>query len=271
VWLVAFAKVVLFAAPLAFIVPACYWLYQKAAAARVLRLQNNMPIARRHIERDDWQPAALASLGAFYGVQGEWARHSTYRSLNQLDLSRSFTGKAGDVIDAPALAPAPALPIAPADGPIIEQLRARGHINRSPDNSMLVGFNSEQKPLYLRWGKAGLSAVAGGSGSGKTSTVRLLAAQHAMSGGALVLCDGHGEAGEQSLIQSCEPLSGAYLLEPAISDDAIYQTIRAVDRIGRDRLTGNIPPAQHFPIVLIVDEFTSLVRNHRSAAEIVNI
>src|SRR5262249_44294357 len=57
VWLVAFAKVVLFAAPLAFIVPACYWLYQKAAAARVLRLQNNMPIARRHIERDDWQPA----------------------------------------------------------------------------------------------------------------------------------------------------------------------------------------------------------------------
>src|SRR6266540_4236552 len=80
VYLVALIKSALFLAPVAVIVLCCYWLYQKAAAARIVRLQNNMPIDRRHIERDDWQPAAIASLGAFYDVQGEWARHSTYRS-----------------------------------------------------------------------------------------------------------------------------------------------------------------------------------------------
>jgi hypothetical protein len=271
VYLVAGLKIGLFVAPLAFLALLGFYLLGAARTRRIVRLPNQMPISVRHIEADAWQPSALASLAAFYSLQAEWARHSDYRSLNQLDLSRAFTGIKPEALDAPAVASLPMLPIAPHEGPIIEQLRAKGHINRSPDGSMLVGFNAEQKPLYLRWGKAGLSAVAGGSGSGKTSTMRLIAAQHAMNGGALVLCDGHGEAGDQSLIQSCAPLAEAYMFEPAIDDDRILQTIAAVDRIGRERLTGRIPPAQHEPILLIVDEFTSLVRNHRHASAIVNM
>jgi hypothetical protein len=87
VWLIGTLKIALFLSPVASVIILIYWLYLKAADARVIRLQNNMPIARRFVEQDHWQPAALASLGAFYATEQTWAEHSGLRSLNQLDMS----------------------------------------------------------------------------------------------------------------------------------------------------------------------------------------
>src|SRR5437867_3932210 len=132
VYLIAGLKIALFAAPLTFLAIGGYWLYSKARSASIVRLQNNMPVAARHIQHDTWQAAAIGSLGAFYEVEKAWAEHSAYRSLNQLDLSRSFTGIKPDAIDVSPINAAPLLPIAPNEGPMIEQLRAKGYINRSP-------------------------------------------------------------------------------------------------------------------------------------------
>jgi Helicase HerA, central domain len=107
VYLVAGLKIVLFVAPVVLLALAGFYLLNAARTRRIVRLPNQMPITVRDIEADDWQPSALASLAAFYALQSEWARHSDYRSLNQLDLSRALTTK-GEAVDVPEL-PAPAL------------------------------------------------------------------------------------------------------------------------------------------------------------------
>jgi hypothetical protein len=46
VYLVALLKSVLMLAPVVALALGCYWLYLKAAHERIIRLQNNMPVAR---------------------------------------------------------------------------------------------------------------------------------------------------------------------------------------------------------------------------------
>jgi hypothetical protein len=89
-----------------------------------------------------------------------------------------------------------------------------------------------------------------------------------MNGGALVICDPHGAQSEESLARSCDALAGAFLFPPAIDHDSILALIRQIDRIGRDRLSGH--DTSTTPILLLIDEFTSLARNHPQAGDIVN-
>src|SRR5205823_828225 len=69
VYLIAALKIALFGAPVVFLGIVGYWLWGKARGASIVRLQNNMPIAARHIQRDEWQSAALASLDTFYQTE----------------------------------------------------------------------------------------------------------------------------------------------------------------------------------------------------------
>jgi hypothetical protein len=160
----------------------------------------------------------------------------------------------------------PALPALPVSGgPILMQLRQK--FARSGEH-ILVGAVGEQ-PVYLRWKQAGLSALIGGSGSGKTNTARLMAAWHALNGGGLVICDGHGDMPDESLLHSCQSLQPSYLLAPAVSNEDIYATIKRLDGIGRARINGQAPP--DVPILLVIDEATSIFRNHPKAGEIVSM
>lgn len=154
-------------------------------------------------------------------------------------------------------------PLLPEAGPILDQLRKR--YNRSADH-LFVGTVGETA-VHLRWGTAGLTAIAGGSGGGKTNTTRLIAAWHALNGGGLALCDGHGEV-DEGLIASCQALSSAFVLPPAVKDLEIAAVIHRMDAIGRARLAGTEP--KDIPLLLVVDEFTSLCRNHNDAAKLIN-
>ena len=182
---------------------------------------------------------------------------------------RAYTVQYPTKIEQPVLDQIPAAPALPAlpvsGGPLLMQLRQK--FSRSGEH-LLVGMVGET-PIYLRWKQSGLTAAAGNSGSGKTNTTRLIAAWHALNGGGLVLCDGHGEAADESLIQSCAALQSAYVLAPAVRADAIYATIKRIDAIGRARIEGREPT--DVPLLLVIDEFTSLCRNHPKAAEIVNM
>jgi hypothetical protein len=108
-WIVAAFKIT----PLIFIAIGAYWLYNKARVAGLVRLQNNMPVHRRHIEQERWQPVAVGSLQAFYATEQEWARHSSYRSLNTLDLSQSGARSGEQEHRAPAPDGPPALDLLP--------------------------------------------------------------------------------------------------------------------------------------------------------------
>ena len=157
--------------------------------------------------------------------------------------------------------PAPLLPEA---GPMLTQLRKR--YAKSAEH-LFVGTVGDT-PIHLRWGAAGLSAIAGGSGGGKTNTTRLICAWHALNGGGLALCDGHGEVADESLIQSCEALAPAFVLPPAVKNADIAATIRRMDAIGRARLAGE---PKDVPLLLVIDEFTSLCRNHGDAGALINL
>lgn len=113
-------------------------------------------------------------------------------------------------------------------------------------------------PKYLEWENIGLCGVAGESGSGKTSTMRFFLAQLAMSGTGIILVDGHGRMANatQTLAQSCEPLSKAYLIPVAIDDNTIIEAIELARTIAQNRLDGIDSSRDH--VALIIDEIVSI-------------
>lgn len=190
------------------------------------------------------------------------APHRRYSGIEQLNEG-AHTEVVTDLGAPPP--PAPAAPLALPAGPLLLGLRQKAH--RSGEH-VLVGFSEGDSPVYLRWGVAGLSAIAGGSGSGKTTTMRLMAAWHALNGGALVVLDPHGKKAE-GLAATVEPLRSAFLFEPAMDEASILATLRAADRLMRRRIHGEEPAG--VPVLLMFDEITSACRNYRSAPEIINL
>lgn len=189
-------------------------------------------------------------------------RYSGIETLNEGASSRVETN-----LGAPPALPEPVGPTAPQlpAGPLLLGLRQKAH--RSGEH-ILVGFSEGDSPVYLRWGLAGLSAVVGGSGSGKTSTMRLMAAWHAMNGGALVILDPHGRK-DEGLVNTIKPLESAFLFEPAVTNQEIIETLRAVDRLMRRRLHAEEPAT--LPILVICEEMNAIARNHPDAREIINL
>lgn len=138
-------------------------------------------------------------------------------------------------------------------------------------DSIVIGYDAHQRPHVLRWGSAGVSAILGRSGSGKTATARALLIQAAQRGVRIALVDPHAAASDdESLAASCAPLRAALLDEPAATYDAALRLIGQIDQIGRARVRGT---ADRWPIVLVIDEFTALALRDdgRIIAPILNI
>jgi len=231
VYLIALIKIALFVAPIAAAIISCYWLYQKAAQARIIRLQNNMPIARRFVERDDWQGAALASLGAFYATEQEWARHSTYRSLNQLDLSRSYgnSGHSG-MIDAPI--EAAAIPTLPALAPIAAA-------------EWLLWLDS--RPHIL---------LAAETGGGKSTTAKAILAPRIINSEHIFIIDPHSS----DWLDLPSIGGGENWSEVQNAMDAVYTEYkrRLEERDSYRRETGQELAKEHFTrLTVLVDEANS--------------
>jgi hypothetical protein len=144
-------------------------------------------------------------------------------------------------------------------GSELEQLLLTGDLSRS-GLRLLVGHDKDGQPHYLDLETSHMIAIMGASRSGKSATTRFLLAQLAMMPGAdsvgIVLCDPHGGAHPDSLQVSCAALRPAYLLEPAIDRDEIAKTIAMVGAIAARRLS---QPPPYAPLVLVIDEFTSLM------------
>lgn len=121
------------------------------------------------------------------------------------------------------------------------------------------------KPSYIEWSNIGMCGIVGKAGSGKSSTMQLLLSQLALSGVGIVLVDGHGKFGSQTLASTCEPLAAAYVLPAAISDDDILESITSVYKLAKWRIENWNQSSDPPPIALVVDELTNILSRFDNA------
>lgn len=160
--------------------------------------------------------------------------------------------------------PAPASPALPAPepeapafkAPTFADLLTGGTIGEG--QPLLLGFDaSNGEAMTGSWLDLYSTAVAGMSGTGKTTSQRFLAAQVALQGARFVVVDPHAGAGGDSLAGTLAPLSSLFLCEPASTDKAILDAVHLVADIGQRRVQGR--DRDRTPIILWLDECTSLL------------
>jgi len=161
----------------------------------------------------------------------------------------SYRGGQAGAQDAPSQLPAA------FNVPSFAELAQGGQLGR--DECLLVGYDMEtQQAVYEPFDAFYSSAVSGKTGSGKTTTIRSIAAQMVMAGAQLVVCDPH-MGSEQSTATSLLPLRAHMLIEPVSVPVQIVAALELVRSKGRERKrvgqAGNI-------ILLIVDELNAIMR-----------
>jgi hypothetical protein len=137
--------------------------------------------------------------------------------------------------------------------PAFAALLAQGLIG--PGRPLLLGYSADG-PLVGGWKDLYSSAVAGLSGSGKTTTLRFLAAQSAAQGARFLILDPHADAGDESLAGTLAPLAPAFLAPPATDPRAMLRLLEQAHTIMQTRLAGGARP---WPLIVAVDEFTALM------------
>ncbi|MEN9935874.1 MAG: hypothetical protein RLZZ387_2453 [Chloroflexota bacterium] len=229
------------------------WARNRAAAAGVVRLENDHPVTVLDLRRRrDWDVAAR-SVELHYATQSRWADQSGARSLTTYAPHVSYRNdqrQEGALL--PEAAPAaPTAPILDPGRPALAQLAARGHL--APDR-LLVGFDAGGEPQQIAMSGCGFVFVGGQTRSGKTTLVKLLLAQAAYHGWHVAVADPH-HGKESGLLRQIQPMSGA-LMRQAVTPEEIGRLIQWVDKIGRRRLEGQ---AADHPVLLVIDEFSNLI------------
>lgn len=103
------------------------------------------------------------------------------------------------------------------------------------------------KPTYLDLSTWGVCAIAGKTGSGKTATARLLAAQFALAQYQILLCDMHGNRDDQTIASIADPLKVKNVYR---DKESILEAIEYV----YDKFTQQIEKNTRQKIVMFLDE-----------------
>jgi ABC-type oligopeptide transport system ATPase subunit len=111
------------------------------------------------------------------------------------------------------------------------------------------------KPVYLDFGSYSVCALAGISGSGKTSTARFILAQLALDGYGLVICDPHGSLPRETLTAASKALDKVLMKPVAITKQEILESIFYVESIFLSRINGEDDTS--LKVALIIDEVTN--------------
>lgn len=107
------------------------------------------------------------------------------------------------------------------------------------------------KGQYLEWDTFAICAVAGVSGSGKTSTTRFILAQLAMNNIGLIVGDQHGELNRNNLASTIGSLEKSFILPIARNHAEIMESIKYVNKLMEDRIAGNGDTRR---VALVIDE-----------------
>lgn len=206
-----------------------------------------LPVPRGKLEQDTGLRLAALSMTGYHQAQIEQAKAS-------INVPHSFTyaprinGK-----DITPISSEPLHTAAQITCPSFTELLSQQLIGKG--NSLILGYAS-QKPLLGTWKDLYSSAVAGISGSGKTTTIRFLACQSALYGAQFVLLDPHADAGEESLATTLQPLLKSFLCEPASTENEMLSAIHMVRSCLEMRLQGK---QERTPLIIAVDEFSRLM------------
>ncbi len=138
--------------------------------------------------------------------------------------------------------------------PSFAELLAEGAIKRG--TSLLLGY-IDGDPRAGTWLDLYSCAIAGLQGSGKTTTELFIILQSVLHGAMLLIIDPHRDTAHDSLGGRLAPLASRFLRPIAADDEKdILTTIKLVRREVDRRRRG----ATGAPIILVVDEFTKLMR-----------
>ena len=142
---------------------------------------------------------------------------------------------------------------APVAAPSFRQLLEAGKVGEG--QPLLLGFTD--KAIQGGWGDIYSAAVAGVTGSGKTTTTRFLAAQGALQGSEFAIIDPHAGAGADSLAGTLAPLAGAFRWQPAERPSDILDLVALLNN-EIDRRAGY--GGGDRPLIVAVDELTALLK-----------
>lgn len=139
--------------------------------------------------------------------------------------------------------------------PTFAELLDQGRIGRGMP--LLLGVDEQGQEVSGSWLDLYSTIVSGLPGSGKTTSQRFLACQTALQGARFVVVDPHAGAADDSLAATLQPLSRAFLCEPASDDKAILSAVQLVADIGERRVKGK--DTSTYPVILWLDETTKLL------------
>lgn len=210
-----------------------------------------LPVAKRQVVH-----------GHFRAIQDEGIRNRMLLAHEQATralpgpvpehYAPSFSYHAGNRRNDPHAMLEDGVPAVLVEAPPFARLLDTGAIHVG--SPILLGY-SDQGALTGNWKDLYSSAVAGATGSGKTTTTRFLACQSALHGARFVILDPHGDAGEESLAGTLQPLSAAFVMAPAIEERDMLHAVSVVSRELDHRLSGKDGP----PWIVAIDEFTGLM------------
>lgn len=142
------------------------------------------------------------------------------------------------------------------------------HSGMLRNGEILVGFDVDtNEPVYSNWNEIYSSAISGKSRTGKSTTVRNMLAQVALSNARFVIVDrqaGHRE----SLAKSLQPLNQFMAVNPASTDEDILSAISYVQQIGKSRIDND---EIGYPLMLVIDEFTALVNRSGVGGQVAEV
>jgi len=216
-----------------------------ARQARVVRLQNDLPISvddvhasfERHAHRslDQHYAAKLAEAERPFPLVTSFHQANTHPAPQLPALSDSIA-------------------MQPLAVPTFAQLLDSGQIG--PGRPLILGYRADTgAPIAGDWRDLYSCGVGAQQGAGKTWLLAFLLAQSAAGGGRLIICDLHA-GDDESLANRIGALAPAFMCDIASTPKEIEQAFAFADEKLERRKTNNA----RWPIVLCCDEWTSLLR-----------
>jgi hypothetical protein len=223
-----------------------------ARQARVVRLQNDLPISVDDVHAAFEQHAAW-SLRDHYATKLAEAQR-------QFPLLTSYNQHLHNQYAQPQLAaPDPTIAtLAPI--PTFAQLIDQGMIG--PGRPLILGYNAASgAPIMGAWKDLYSCGVGALQGAGKSWLLAFLLSQSAAAGGRLIICDLHA-GDDESLANRIAALAPAFMCDIASTPKEIESAFAFAD----DKLEKRKGNGARWPIVLVADEWTSLLRTSAGSA-----
>lgn len=223
-----------------------------ARQARVVRMQNDLPIDVSNVRAAFERHAATTLHDHYAALLAEAERPTPLLTSQHMHVQTTH---------APAHLAAPAEAIATvASVPTFAQLLDQGQIG--PGRPLILGYDATTgQPIMGAWKDLYSCGVGALQGAGKTWLLAFLLGQSAAAGGRLIICDLHA-GDDESLANRIGALAPSFMCDIASTPKEIESAFAFAD----DKLEKRKTNAARWPIVLVADEWTSLLRTSAGTA-----